>query len=228
MIARIINTALAAALLLASTAYAETIEDGRYWLNISLLGNLPAQDWNWTLDLRPRWRDEGRNFDQFIASGFINKNLSPKFALGLGIDHVQNHPAGLESFEENRLVPQMQYKFDDIAGIKLQSRTRFEFRTREDFDDTAFRLREMIRASYPLSFNPKLSLLVFDELMINFNNTDWNVRRGIDQNRVFAGVAYQANTQTGFEFGYLNQYVNTRTIDRENHILTATFRYNFH
>ena len=88
MLTRVKNTALAASLLLASTAHAEIEEDGRYWLNISLLGNLPANDWNWTLDLRPRWRDEGRNFDQFIASGYINKNLGPKLSLGLGVDHV--------------------------------------------------------------------------------------------------------------------------------------------
>jgi hypothetical protein len=224
---RIKNTALAAALLLASTAYAETEEDGRYWLNISLLGNLPAEDWNWTLDFRPRWRDEGRNFDQFIASGYINKKLSPKLALGVGIDHLQNHPAGRESFKENRLTPQMQYKFDDIAGIKLQSRTRFEIRRREHFDDTAYRLREQIRASYPFKFNPNLSFILFDELFINANNTAWNVRRGIDQNRVFVGMGYQANTHAIVEFGYLNQYINTRAIDRENHILNATFRYSF-
>lgn len=219
--------ALVAALLLASKAHAETIEDGRYWFDVGLSGNLPADDWSWTLNFRPRWRDEGRNFDQFIASGFIIKKLSPKLALGLGIDHVQNHPGGRESFEENRLVPQLQYKFDDIAGIKLQSRTRFEFRKREDFDDTSYRLRELIRASYPLPINPKVSIIVFDELFINFNNTDWNVRRGIDQNRVFAGLGYQANTHASFEFGYLNQHINTRTIDRENHVLTGTLKYNF-
>lgn len=227
MLKRVKIIALVTALLLASTAHAEIEEDGRYWLNLSLLGNLPAEDWNWTLDLRPRWRDEGRNFDQFVASAFVNKKLGQKLSIGLGTDHVQNHPAGRESFEENRIVPQVIYKFDDIAGVKLQSRSRFEFRMREDFDDTSYRFREQIRASYPLAFNPKLSLVLFDELFLNVNDTNWNVRRGIDQNRVFAGVAYQTNSQTGFEFGYLNQYVNTRNIYRENHIVTATFRHNF-
>ncbi len=227
MLTRVKNTALAASLLLASTAHAETEEDGRYWLNISLLGNLPANDWNWTLDLRPRWRDEGRNFDQLVVAGYVNKKLSNQLSLGLGIDHVVTHPASRESFQENRVAAQMHYKFDDILGLKLQSRTRFEFRAREGFDDTAYRLREQMRISYPLAFNPKLSLLVFDELFLNLNDTDWNVRRGIDQNRVFVGVAYQVDSHTGVEFGYLNQYVNTRTVDRENHILTATVRYNF-
>ena len=196
-------------------------------MNFSFLGILTAKDWGWTLDLRQRWREEGENFDQFIASGYIIKKLSPKFALGLGIDHIQNHPSGKESFEENRITSQMQYKFDDIAGIKIQSRTRFEFRRREQFDDIAYRLREQMRASYPLNFNPNISLVMFDELLLNLNSTDWKVARGIDQNRVFVGMGYQANTHVNIEFGYLNQYINTQTINRENHVLNTTLRYQF-
>jgi hypothetical protein len=210
-----------------SVVNAETIEDGRLWLNFSLQGALPVESWNWSVDLRPRWRDEGRHFDQFLSSLFINKTMTPKFALGFGVDHVVSHPANRESFEENRAVLQMQYFLDDFAGVRLSSRTRFEFRYREDFDDAAYRFREQIRASYPLKAMPSVSAVIFDELLINLNNTDWNVTRGVDQNRLFAGFAYQGNKHTSFEFGYLHQLVNTKTIDQENHILSVILRHQF-
>lgn len=208
-------------------AEAETIEDGRYWFNLSLAGPLPASTYSWAVDLRARWRDEGRNFDQFIASGYVIKQIDSKLSLGLGIDHLQNHPAGREPFEENRLTPQMIYKFDDIGNLKLQSRTRFEFRQREDFDDTAYRLREMLRVTYVLPQYPNVTLVASDEFFLNANNTDWNVRRGIDQNRAFIGVNYKINAHASIESGYLNQFVNTRANDRENHIINSTIRYNF-
>ena len=89
MLKQLKKIALISSLLFISNAQADSIEDGRYWLNFSFLGNLPAQDWSWTLDLRQRWREEGENFDQFIASGYIIKKLSPKFALGqIGRAHV--------------------------------------------------------------------------------------------------------------------------------------------
>jgi Protein of unknown function (DUF2490) len=212
---------------LTTNVQAETIEDGRHWLNFGLAGPLPVDTWSWTLDLRPRWRDEGQNFDQFVASGFVIKQINSQASLGLGVDHVQNHPAKRESFEENRLSSQFLYKFEPFAGIKLQSRTRFELRRREHFDDTAYRLREMLRASWTIPQHPDWSLVLFDELMIHVNNTDWNVRRGIDQNRIFLGVNYKFNEHVSIESGYLNQHVNTRTIDRENHILNSTLRYSF-
>lgn len=221
------GTAAILAMIVTNTACADTIEDGRYWLNISLAGSLPVDTWGWTLDLRPRWREEGRYFDQLIASGYVIKKINSQASVGLGVDHVQNHPAGRESFEENRLTSQFLYKFEDFSWGKLQSRTRVEFRRREQFDDTAYRLREMLRASWAIPRLTDCSLVIFDELMLNLNDTDWNVRRGIDQNRAFVGLAYQVNKQAGLEFGYMNQYVNTRTIDRENHILTGTVRYQF-
>lgn len=29
------------------SAYAETIEDGRVWLNVNMIGHLPAENWGW-------------------------------------------------------------------------------------------------------------------------------------------------------------------------------------
>lgn len=220
-----LNTTLAAALLLASGAHTETIEDGRYWFTLNANGKLPAENWRWSLDVRPRFRDEGRHFDQLLIVPVFTYQVSQKLSLGVGFDHVRNHFASRETLTENRIAPQLVYQFDAIGKLKLQSRTIFEARWREDGDDTAYRLRERLQASYPL--NNSLSVIAFDELMVHLNDTDWNVHRGMDQNRVFLGIGWKANQHAVIEAGYLNQFVNTRTIDRENHVLSTTLKYNF-
>ena len=121
----------------------------------------------------------------------------------------------------------MQYQFDDLAGVTLTSRTRLEQRRREDFQDLGHRVRQMVRATTPSTWHPQLSWVVFDELFINLNQTEWGVRRGIDQNRLFLGMNWKFSDFSNVDVGYLNHFVNTRTLDRENHVLSTTLRFNF-
>ena len=209
------------------TLLADTIEDGRYWFAVATQGKLPAQNWGWMFDVNQRYRNEGANADSFFTRIGISYQINPKTSLGLGFDHVVNHPVGRQAIDENRLWQQVAYRFDPILGINLASRTRLEQRWREGGDDTSYRLRQMIRATIPLAINPKLSVVAFDELFINLNKTDWGVNRGNDQNRVFLGVNWAFTPSTSIETGYLNQYVNTRNIDGVNHVLSSTLRLNF-
>lgn len=206
---------------------ADTIEDGRYWFALATQGKLPAENWSWNFDVHQRYRDEGAHADNFFIRSGVIYQINPKTSIGLGFDHVVNHPAGKEASDENRLWQQIGYKFDPILGINLSSRTRVEQRWREGGDDTAYRFRQMIKATMPLDINPKLSIVAYDELFINLNDTDWNVNRGNDQNRVFLGINWAFTPSASIETGYLNQYVNTRNIDRVNHVVATTLRLNF-
>ena len=214
-------------LILPAPLLADTIEDGRYWFALATQGKLPVENWSWNIDINQRFRDEGARADQFFIRSSFSYHINPKTNVGIGFDHVVNHPAGKSASDENRLWQQFAYKFDSIYGINLSSRTRLEQRWREGGDDTSYRIRQMIRASMPLSINPKLSIVAFDELFINLNNTDWNVNRGNDQNRVFLGASWAFSPNTSVESGYLNQYVNTRNTDRVNHVLATTLRLSF-
>ena len=206
---------------------ADTIEDGRYWFALSTQGKLPLKDWGWMFDVNQRYRDEGAHADSFFIRTGISHQINPKTSIGLGFDHIVNHPAGKAASDENRLWQQIAYKFDPILGVNLSSRSRLEQRWREGGNDTAYRLRQMIKATVPLDINPKLSIITYDELFINLNETDWGVRRGNDQNRAFLGVNWAFTPSASIETGYLNQYVNTRNTDRLNHVLATTLRLNF-
>jgi hypothetical protein len=206
-------------------AYAETIEDGRFWFSISGQGNLPIENWHWNLDLQPRIRDEGQHIDQLHIIPAIYYQLNAKSSIWIAYDHINAHPAGKESYVENIYWQQFSYKFDPIADLTLSSRSRLEERDSDLGSETAYRFRQMLRVSYPI--NQSVSLVASNELFLNLNQTDWGPKRGVDQNRAFVGFNWVANQLTTLEMGYMNQFVNTRTIDKENHILFTSMKFNF-
>lgn len=207
--------------------HAETEEDGRYWFSIYTQGKLPVDNLYWSMDTHPRWREEGQHFDQLILRPSVFYKLDANTSVWLGYDTIVSHPDGKSAFRENRLWEQLQHQFEEVGKLTITSRTRFEQRRREDFQDVGHRLRQMFRATTPLNLHPKLSLVVVDELFINLNQTEWGVHRGLDQNRLFLGINWKFNAVSNVDVGYLNQYVNTRHIDRENHVLSTTLRFNF-
>ncbi|WP_232410974.1 DUF2490 domain-containing protein [Methylophilus sp. 5] len=210
-----------------SQAVADTEEDGRYWFSLYTQGKLPADNFYWSMDTHPRWRNEGQHFDQLILRPSVFYKFNPKTSVWLGYDTIISHPPSQSSQRENRLWQQFQYQFDEVASVTLTSRTRLEQRRREDFQDVGHRLRQMVRVTTPLPVHPKLSLVMFDELFVNLNQTEWGAQRGIDQNRFFIGANWKFSDFSNVETGYLHQFINTRTVDRENHVLMTTVRFNF-
>ena len=188
---------------------------------------MPRENWFWSLDVQPRLREEGSHFDTLILRPALFYKITPKTSIWTGYDTINNHPAGQSSFQENRLWEQVMHQFEPFGGLTLTVRTRFEQRDREDYSDIAHRLRQMVRATTPSSLHQQLSWVIWDELFINLNQIDWGVMRGTDQNRLFLGANWKFDELSNLEVGYINQYVNGKTIDRENHILSSTIRFNF-
>lgn len=227
MFLRLISFLILATLISCKNAIAETIEDGRYWFSLYTQGPLPKENFYWSLDIHPRWREEGRHFDTLILRPSLIYKITPKTSIWTGYDTINNHPSGQSSFQENRLWEQVMHQFEPFGALTLTVRTRFEQRDREDYSDIGHRLRQMVRATTPSSLHQQLSWVIWDELFINLNQTDWGVMRGTDQNRLFLGANWKFDELSNLEVGYINQYVNGKTIDRENHILSSTIRFNF-
>jgi Protein of unknown function (DUF2490) len=208
-------------------AIADTQEDGRFWLNINAVGKLPAEGWHWYAELQPRWRHEGSEFDQLLIRPAVYYALNDRSSVWLGYAHVNTHPAGRSSFEENRLWQQYLHNFEPIYDVKIQSRTRLEQRWLENSDDTGYKLRQLVRLTTHSSLHPKLTWVVYDEYFINLNTTDYGARKGFDQNRAFIGVNWALSQTARVEVGYLNQFVNGRNVNAENHVLSTTLNLNF-
>lgn len=75
------------------------------------------------------------------------------------------------------------------------------------------RPRQMIKFMHPMEFEPRLSLIAWDEFFVRVNNTDWGGKAGFDQNRAFAGIGWNFTKSIRTELGYMNQY-----IEDKNHI----------
>ena len=80
----ILRNILSAALaLLAMPLHAETIEDGRAWFNLTSEGDLTGK-LRWYMELQPRFKQEGREFDQYLIRPGINYKLTDRVIVGGG------------------------------------------------------------------------------------------------------------------------------------------------
>ncbi|MCB5191775.1 DUF2490 domain-containing protein [Methylobacillus arboreus] len=215
--------------MLGMTQYAQASveEDGRIWLNLTMEGTLSQQNkLGWYMELQPRWKEEGREHDQNIIRPAINYKLSDRASIWLGYADVRTHGAR-GSNHEQRWWQQFMYTFPPTAsGIVLTSRTRLEQRNFDIGDDTGHRVRQLVRAIKKIESKESLSWLVWNELFIS-RKTDWGALSGFDQNRAFAGIAWQAASNTRLEIGYVNQYVRGSTLDRMHHVLSTSLFFRF-
>lgn len=202
-------------------------EDGGYWFNLRMQGELPVQNFYWDMDINPRWRNEGKHLDNLYLRPAVFYKPDSKTSLWLGHDTIASHPDGKSSYQENRWWQQFQYQFDPVQSITFTNRSRLEQRTREGFHDTGHRLRQMFKASKAVTNYPALSYVMSDELFVNVDQTDWGAHRGLDQNRLFVGINWKVNKRCTLETGYLNQIVNKTTHNLENHVISITVGFKF-
>lgn len=219
----ILSTALA---LLTMPLQAETIEDGRAWFNLTSEGNL-TDKLRWYMELQPRFKQEGREFDQYLIRPGINYKLTDHVLVGGGYGYIRTRTEQGRYTDEDRIWQQVIYNTAWQNGAKFSSRSRLEQRFLDSGDDTGWRYRQLLRVSKPLASLPSVSLVLWNEVFINFRETDWGAQRGFDQNRLFAGIAWTATPAARLEFGYLNQYVRGRAQDSMNHVLSTSLFLNF-
>lgn len=206
-------------------ALAEVEEDGRIWFNQTLQGRVSEQV-GWYVELQQRLREEGGDLDQLLLRPALKYSLSANSSVWLGYGYVSTHPNVGDHVHEHRLWQQYLHQFDAWHGFTFSSRTRIEQRRVEGADDTGHRLRQLLRMQYPLGVM-NASVVVWDEYFVHLNDTDWQARRGFDQNRLFVGAAFNYSPQTKLEVGYLNQTINTANPDKSNHVLSTVLAVDF-
>ena len=201
--------------LIASPAAADSDTQG--WSALAISG--PAQkDSRFLLwfDGHARFRDDISELGVSIIRPGIGWKVDDDLSLWLGYARVTSHLDGPD-ISENRIWQQATYPITSVFGGKLSGRTRVEQRFRETGDDTGHRVRQFFRWSRPIG-ESDFSYVVWDELFIPVNDTDWGQRSGFDQNRGFAGIAWKPQSNLRFEAGYLNNYLNgVGAANRINH-----------
>ena len=96
-------------------------------------------------------------------------------------------------------------------------------------DQVRVRPRQMIRLMHPLEFEPRLSLITWDEVFVRVNSTPAGGQSSFDQNRLFAGLGWTFNKHFRAEGGYLNQYLDdaTHTNSTMRHLIMGSLVINF-
>lgn len=207
-------------------------DDWHTWGAVVATGTIGEQDSNvrYWVEGQGRFNDDSSRFNQGIVRGALGYEIAPRTTLWAGYAFIPNDPPNRrDDIVEHRAWQQLTWSAaTPLFGFKIASRTRLEQRTIEHADDTGWRFRELVKFTRPLASNEQFYWSLWDELFVNFNDTDWGANDGIDQNRVFGGVGYKLTPYAKTEVGYMHQFVRRAgQSDRHNHILSVTLLLNY-
>jgi hypothetical protein len=226
---RLVVLTLLVLLLFASNLQAQTVTDERVWFSLPVQGHIGADDspWRWSMELILRSRDGVDTLDSATVRPSLIYNVSSRVSVGGGYANVTGFPATGEALTEHRWFGNFTWTQPGAFGT-LSLRTRLESRHIETNDGPLGRLRQQVRFSHPIHQGARLALVGADEIMFHLNDTA-RVAKGVEQNRVFAGISHSLTPATRLEIGYLNQYLpgHRGLNSRMNHVLMTTFGVSF-
>jgi len=208
-----------------SSARGDTASDAGLWLMAAAQGAIAKDDpnldrWRWWLDTHARFFENADGYGQSIVRPGIGYAIGEKSTLWVGYAWIRTSPANRSDFDENRIWQQWTHSAT-LATATLSLRSRLEQRFVEGGNDVGWRFRQFVKLSQPIGFDSRLRIVGYDEMFFGLNDTDWGVRAGLDQNRLFAGFGWLLEQGRTVEVGYLNQLVRRPNgDDLMNHILS--------
>lgn len=197
--------------------------DFQSWNSVAITG-APVNDSRllFWFDGHARFRNDADDLGVTIIRPALGWRVNKKLSLWAGYARVTGRTPGLPDVEENRIWQQATYPVAQVLGGSLSGRTRLEQRFRVTGDDTGWRVRQAMRWERRFDDSP-FSLVLSDELFVNFNDADWGQASGFDQNRLFVGSAWRLNKNVRFEGGYMHNRVNPPNRGGQtNHNLSLT------
>jgi len=199
-------------------AAAEVTTTWGSWAQVVGEGNLGFVDprlekFRLWLEGQGRWNEDWQHFYQGVVRAALGYSLSDRATLWVGYNFVPTQLQGRPYFAIQELWPGFRYILPTDFGV-------FMFRTMLDVnfirgDDVRFRPRQMFRYLHPFEFDKRFSLVVWDEVFVRVNTTEWGGKAGFDQNRAFVGFGWSFTPELRAELGYMNQYVEDRDLLNE-------------
>jgi len=205
----------------AAPSSAQTTVDGRAWWNVTFQERPGTErPWRWYFELQGRHRDGVTGFDQLLVRPAVGYDLPPRSSLWAGYGYTPGFPPTGDVLTENRMWQQYLWAGPGL-GSALQWRSRLEQRWIEAAGSVAWRFRQFVRLTKPVSTRGGLAVVVWDEMFVHLNDTG-RTAQGFDQNRVFGGIGVSAGRHARVEVGYLNQAIHAASgPNRRNHVLLA-------
>lgn len=197
------------------TVRAQADSDVQSWNAIALTGDASENGkWQFWFDGHLRFKDDASRLGVSIARPGVGYRVTDDLTLWLGVARVTvDNDRG--SIQEDRIWQQATYSLAEFFGGNISSRTRIEQRFRDDQgNDTGHRFRQFVRWSRPI--NENWSMVVWDEVFIALNDTDWGQETGFDQNRLYVGPAYHLSDKWRIEVGYMHNFIDPPGMNSEN------------
>ena len=219
----------------ANIGLAQSGQDGGVWFSANtqgVLGDRCAQKpgLRWWFDGHLRYLDDSGGYNQSIIRPALGYAINPNTALWWGYAWINELPtSGAPAFNENRMWEQLTWS-RKCQRASMLSRTRLEQRFVETGDDTGWRFRQLFKVDRPLDFQPRLSLVAWDEAFFDLNSTDWGQQGSFSQNRLFIGMGWKfsGKNKPKIEVGYLNQFLRRQSaFDQSNHIASLNWFWTF-
>ena len=190
-----------------------TTEDAGSWLQVVGEGSLKFVDPSlekariW-LEGQSRWDDDWNHWYQGLLRAAVGYSLSDRATVWVGYTYLPTQNVGKPSVQQQDVWPGFRYVLPTGTGT-FSYRILFEANfLPANNGEVRFRPRQMFRYSYPLKAEPRLSLVIWDEVFVRVNTTPAGGQSGFDQNRAFGGIGWTFNPNVRAEFGYLNQYID--------------------
>jgi Protein of unknown function (DUF2490) len=174
-----------------------------------------------------RINDNWDHLYQGVVRAAVGYSLSDRATIWAGYTWLPTQNLGKRYVNQQDVWPAFRYVLPTDIGT-------FSFRTMIESNfiqgsDVRFRPRQMIRFMRPMEFEPRLSLIAWDEFFIRVNSTQFGGKSGFDQNRAFAGLGWTFNKNVRFEGGYMNQYLDdaTHTNNTMRHLIMGSLFISF-
>lgn len=221
------SIAVAVAALLTSPASADELEnDFEAWSVITATGPVSGPVLGY-FELSIRADDRRTRDATSLVRTAVGYQIAKPLSLWMGYVRVDTRPEGRPTVAENRFFQQASLNLGTLGPASISTRTRLEQRTVEGSQGTAWRLRQQVRASFPLH-KDRSAIVVSSEPFFGLNATDFGAVAGLDQWRNFVGVNVVANKNLFVEVGYLNRYIRRPGLpDRMDHIIPLTLGVRF-
>ena len=211
------------------TAHAQTVHDFGSWFSLNTQGDLKLREsskMRWWFDGHLRYLDDSGGFHQSIFRPGLGYQLNENTNVWAGYAWINELPtSGADIFNEHRSWQQLIWT-PSVGSLSLMSRSRFEQRFVSTGEDTGLRFRQFLKADCPLTSGSRTSFVVWDEMFVDLNETDWGQQGTFSQNRLFVGLGrkFKGPHKPKIEVGYLNQYIRRVSApDRMSHIFSVNW-----
>ena len=194
----------------------DLLQDAGAWAQVVGEGGLKVVDPSlekariW-LEGQSRWDDNFSHWYQGMVRTAVGYSLTDRATIWAGYTYLPTQNVGAKSKAQQDVWPAFRYVLPTSIGtVTFRTMIESNFLPYNN-NEVRVRPRQMIKLMHPLDFEPRLSLIAWDEFFIRANSTPTGGSAGFDQNRAFAGVGWTFNKNFRFEGGYLNQYLNSAT-----------------